>query len=568
MDRTQDVRRRAASTHLALDELLGELLHRTQEIVGVRDGLWRLIEAIVQVASAQLTLATVLDRVVEVARDMVDAEYAALGVIARDGTLCEFVHVGIDDDTVQRIGHLPEGHGILGLLVTEPRVLRLDDLSDHPASVGFPTHHPPMDTFLGVPVRVGDRIYGNLYLTNRRDGRPFTEDDAELVTTLATAAGVVIDNARLHESALRRQRWLEVNRDLAGTLLSGADSARIQRFIVDRILALTGGVTCLLALTDADAMAVVAGAGRYAEDVLGHSFMLDGSASQQAIDAGSALAVDDPTAVGGAGELPTPIETLGATMVLPLCVQGAAVGVVIVAREKGSEPFTTDDLAMADDLAAQVAVALDYDHAQTQRRRAAVFGDRERIGHDLHDLVIQRLFATGLSLDGLAGRVDDPTVAERLGDAVDEIDAAIADLRSSIFGLHARRHGSADVADQVAEICEAAGRLLGFPPELDVDPAAAAAVPDEIVPDLLATLRELVSNAARHAQASRVEVRLHRPAAETLQLDIVDDGRGIPTGGRRSGLANLAARAERLQGAMTVTTGDTGTTIVWRVSLR
>jgi signal transduction histidine kinase len=554
-------------SQVAFDDLLAARLRRTSNSVGMRDGLWRLVEAIVQVASAELSLASVLDRLVRVARDMVDAQYAALGVIADDGTLREFVHAGVDDATAARIGHLPEGHGILGLLIREPQVLRLDDLAAHPSSVGFPVHHPPMDTFLGVPIAVGDRIYGNLYLTNRRDGEPFTDDDAELVRLLAAAAAVVIDNARVHELALRRQHWLEASRDLTASLLGGTDIGGIQRFIVDRTLSLTDGATCTLALVHGKALTVVAAAGMYAEQLGGRGFPLDGSIAQPAVEDRRAVVVEDlaSTAIASAGFVP--LDAYGPAMLLPLLVRGSVVAVVAVAREKGREAFTTDDVRMADDFGAQAAVALDYGHAQAERRRAAVLRDRERIGHDLHDLVIQRLFATGLSLDSLAGRVAGTEVAPRLVDAVDEIDAAIADLRSSIFGLHARRRGTTRTSDQIEEICAASTQVLGFAPRVDADRAAADAVPDELVPDLLATLRELLSNVGRHAEAARVEVRLHRPDPMILRLEVTDDGRGMPGDVRRSGLANLAARAERTGGSMRIDSDGDGTTVAWCVPL-
>lgn len=555
-----------SAARLAFDDLLAELLRQTHEIVGVRDGLWRLIEAIVEVASADLTLGGVLERIVEVVRDMVDGQYAALGVIADDGSLREFVHTGIDDRTVERIGRLPEGHGLLGLLITEPQVLRLDDLSAHPASVGFPPHHPPMDTFLGVPITVRDRIYGNLYLTNRRDGQAFTDDDVELVKTLAAAAGVAIDNARLHELALLRHQWLEANRDLTTALLGGGDATQIQQFIVDRILALTGGACCTLALTGTGAMVVTAAAGEQADTLEGRSFLRDESIAQLAFDAGHAIAIDDLASADVAQEPLVPPGGYGPAMALPLRVHGADAGVVAVARGKGSEMFTSDDVRMAEDFAAQAALALDYDHAQAERQRAAVLVDRERIGHDLHDLVIQRLFAAGLALQGAGAQITEPVASSRISDVVDEIDAAITDLRSSIFGLHARRLGSATVTGQVDDICRATEPTLGFPPERDIDPAVDTAVPDEITPDLLATVREMLTNAGRHANASRVTVRL-RVTDGDLRLEVTDNGHGI-RGERRSGLRNLAARAERLGGSMHIHTDGHGTRIAWRVPVR
>jgi len=554
------------ATRLNLDDLLGELLRQTQEIVGVRDGLWRLIEAIVRVASAELSLATVLDRVVEVAADMVDAEYAALGVIGEDGGLREFVHTGMADQTVEAIGHLPEGHGILGLLITEPQELRLDDLSAHPASVGFPEHHPPMHSFLGVPIAVRGEIYGNLYLTNRRGGHGFTDDDLELVKTLAAAAGVVIDNARLHGVALRRQRWLEATRDLTGALLGGSGEEHVRRLVVERFRELAGAVICYLAIDDGGGtLTVVAADGLDADELRGQRLPDGGSIVTEGHTGGGAVAVDDASSLSDQEESPSSLWGRGPTMVVPMRVRDQRLGVITITREKGSTPFTPDDLRAAEDLAAQAALALDYEHAQAQRRQAAIFTDRDRISHDLHDLVIQRLFAAGLELDSVTARTGDPVAANRIRGAVDEIDAAIADLRSSIFGLHARRRG-ASVSHQVEEICRSGEQLLGFPPMCDIDPAVDTDVPDEVVVDLLAAARELLSNIGRHARASHVTLHLHI-VEETLRLEVSDDGRGIPAGNRRSGLANLAARAERFGGSLQIDSDASGTRIRWHTPL-
>lgn len=555
-----------APTHarLTLDDLLGELLRQTQEIVGVRDGLWRLIEAIVRVASAELSLASVLDRIVEVAAEMVDAEYAALGVIGEDGRLREFVHTGMPDDTVERIGHLPEGHGILGLLITEPDELRLDDLSTHPASVGFPEHHPPMHSFLGAPIAVRGKIYGNLYLTNRRGGHGFTDDELELVKTLAAAAGVVIDNARLHGMALRRQRWLEATRDLTGALLQGSDGERVRQMVVTRFRALAEAAMCHLATAVDGELVVVAADGLDADDVVGLRLSRDDSITTQAYAKGRAVAVDDLSSLKRPGE-PSVSADGGPVMVVPMHVREEPLGVITIVREKGNIPFTPDDLRAAEDLAAQAALALDYERAQAQRRQAAIFTDRDRIGHDLHDLVIQRLFAAGLELDSVTARTDDPVAANRIRDAVDEIDAAIADLRSSIFGLHARRRG-ASVSHQLEEICRSGEQLLGFPPACDIDPAVDTDVPDEVVADLLAATRELLSNIGRHAEASHVRLRL-QIVDDAVHLEVGDDGCGMPAGTRRSGLANLAARAERFGGSLQIDSDPTGTRIRWHAPL-
>jgi signal transduction histidine kinase len=566
---SEDRARLVAPSRLALDDLLAELLRRTREIVDVRDGLWKLIEAVVSVASAELSLASVLTRIVSMARDMVDAEYAALGVIAEGGGLREFVHVGMDEDTVARIGHLPEGHGILGLLIRESQVLRLNNLSEHPASVGFPEHHPPMGTFLGVPVEVGDKVYGNLYLTNRRDGRGFTDDDVELITTLAAVAGVVIDNARLHELTVGRQRWLEATRDVTGELLGGGDVSQILALLAARARELADAATAALVLAASDEDLTVAAAdGLHADQLRDQRYGSEGTLSEHVMITGRAVALDDLSTDDRTDHPLVAIGMFGPAMYLPLIARGRRLGALAVAREKGRSSFGGDDLQLAEAFAAQAALALDYGDAQAERRRMAVYDERERIGHDMHDLVIQRLFGTGLALEAAIGRVSDQSVRQRLHDVVDEIDAAIGDLRSSIFGLHARRDGMTSLTHQVEEICAAISVPLGFTPDCQIDPAVDTVVSDELAPDLLAVVRETLTNVSRHAAASHVELRLYVDN-HTVRLNVVDDGRGIPSTGRRSGIANMRARAERLNGVMDVGRGPTGGTYVsWAVPVR
>lgn len=568
MESSDELTRLATPSRLALDDLLAELLRRTREVVDVRDGLWNLIEAIVSVTSTELSLASVLKRIVEVARDMVAAEYVALGVIADDGGLREFVHTGMDADVVARIGHLPEGHGILGLLIHEPQVLRLDELSNHPSSAGFPEHHPPMGSFLGVPIEARGTVYGNLYLTNRRGGHGFTDDDIELITTLAAVAGVAIDNARLHEDALRRQRWLEATRDLTGELLGGQDHKQVVALLVARICELSGGATGTLVLPAGNGELMVAVAdGLHADRLRDQRFPHKGSLSGRVLETGQAIALSELMTEEALDQPLVAVGGFGPAMFLPLLARGRRLGTLAVAREKGEPSFGDEDVQLAEAFAAQAALALDYGDAQAERRRAAVYDERERIGHDLHDLVIQRLFATGLALESVSGRVTDQVVGVRVHEAVDQIDAAIRDLRSSIFGLHARREGMASLTRQLEEILATAETLLGFPPDTHIDPGLDAVVTDELAPDLLAVVRETLTNVSRHAQASSVELRL-RVDHESVCLEIIDNGRGIAPTGRRSGITNMRARAERLNGTMDIgQTREGGTCVNWTVPI-
>jgi GAF domain-containing protein len=529
-----------------LDELLAELLRRTREVVDARDGLWKLIEAVVGLTSAELSLDSVLHRIVEVAREMVAAEYAVLGLVTADGGVQEFVHTGMDIEAA-----------------SEPQILRLEDLSRPPPPGGSSEPGPGIDTVMGVPVQARGEVYGNLYVTNRHGGQGFTDDDVKLITTLAAVAGIAIDNARLHEDALRREHWLEANRDLTAELVGGRDPRQVVAMLVTRIRDLTSAATTKLVIPlgdDEQELLVEVADGLHADWLRDQRFSREGSICGQVLQTGEAVVHDDVMLHGSPHEPLRAIGGYGPVMVLPLAARGQRLGTLSVAREKGQPSFSDDDVRLAEAFTAQAALALDYGDAQAARRRAAVYDERERIGHDLHDLVIQRLFGTGLALEGVSGRVADPLVVERVNDAVDQIDAAIRELRSSIFGLHGRE-GAAGLTRQIGDICTTAEVLLGFPPDCHIDPAADARIAHELTPDLIAVIRETLTNVSRHARASRVTVTL-AVDDDAVRLDIVDNGRGIEPTGHRGGIAHIRARAERLAGTMDIGRAQEGGTYV------
>jgi signal transduction histidine kinase len=333
---------------------------------------------------SDLDLSMVLSRIVESATVLADARYGALGVLDPSGTkLSEFHTVGIDDVQRKEIGDLPEGHGILGVLIDSPHPLRLPDLSRHPDSYGFPPHHPPMTSFLGVPVRVRGGVFGNLYLTDKRSADTFTDLDEELVVGLAAAAGVAIENARLHA------RLAEV----------------------------------------------------------------------------------------------------------------------------------------------------------------ALLEERERIARDLHDTVIQRIFATGLALQGAARLAERPEVAERIESAVDDLDLTVRHIRSAIFGLEAARDRRGGLRREVLALVAEASGPLGFEPRVLIDGPIDAQVPEVVGVDLLACLREALTNVARHAGATRVDIEVVVADGE-VAVRVADDGVGppAPDAPRGKGLDNMGSRAIRRGG--------------------
>jgi signal transduction histidine kinase len=340
---------------------------------------------------------------------------------------------------------------------------------------------------------------------------------------------------------LRRQRWLEATRDVTGELLAGGEMVQVLALLAARARELAGAATAtlVLAMTDAE-LTVVAADGLHADRLRGQWFPAAGTLSGDVMASDHAIALDDLSSDERTDQPLIAIGGFGPAMCLPLVARGRRLGTLSVVRQKGQPQFGDDDLQLGVSFAAQAAVALDYGDAQAKRRRVAVYDERERIGHDLHDLVIQRLFAAGLAMDAITGRVTDQAVAQRLYDVADEIDAAIGDLRSSIFGLHVRRQGASSLTHQVEEICIAASIMLGFTPDYRIGPAVDDAVSDELAPDLLAVVRETLTNVSRHAQASHVELRLHVDS-DTVRLAVTDNGRGISPTGRRSGIANMRA---------------------------
>ncbi len=366
--------------------------------------LHQLLDAVVSVGSG-LDLPTMLLRITELAADLVDARYAALGVLDESkNQLSEFITVGIDDETHAAIGHLPKGHGILGLLILDAEPLRLPDLNQHPDSYGFPPNHPGMRSFLGVPIRVRDEVFGNLYLTEKTTADVFTDVDEELVVGLAAAAGVAIENARLH--------------------------SRVSEL--------------------------------------------------------------------------------------------------------------------------------------------ALFADRERIARDLHDTVIQRLFATGLSLQGAVPMIgqNPDLVRTRVEGAVDDLDETVKQIRTTIFALESttrtRREG---IRDRVLSLCREAAGALGFEPRVLFDGSIDAVASSEVESDLLATLREALSNVAKHAEATEVHVSIIVDDGQ-LTLQVADDGVGPPSTASASGhgLLNMAARARGHGGSFELSAGSLrGTVLAWTI---
>jgi signal transduction histidine kinase len=543
---------------LRLDDLLDEMRERLAEIGSTRDKMQGLLDAVLAVG-AGLELDSTLQRIVQAAVELVGARYGALGVLGQRDNLSQFVYVGIDPETRAHMGHLPEGKGLLGLLIKEPRAIRLHDLSEHAASVGFPPNHPPMHSFLGVPVRVRDEVFGNLYMTEKTDGTDFTPDDEVVLEALAAAAGVAVENARLFERSRLRERWLEATAEINSLLLAGASAEDALGLIVHRCLELAAAnnVSVLLADSADQRLRAIAQAG---------APLVDGAIDPSETVLADVLASGAPMLVEDLeGLFGSPGAELGACVIVPMRAGTTVTGLLVTVREKGAVPFGPDLMPLLASLADQTVVALEFGENQKARRLVDVLEDRDRIARDLHDHVIQRLFATGMSLQGSLTWATHPEVRRRVQKAVNSLDETVLEIRTSIFDLQAadddlglRRR----LLDIVAELTEGAT----LTPAVRMSGTIDNLVPDHIGDHAEAVVRELVSNALRHSRAT--DLTLTVEAGDALVISMVDNGVGMPPQVARSGLRNLEQRAAGYGGSCTVADEPGGgTRVTWQVPL-
>ncbi|OLZ68900.1 histidine kinase [Streptomyces sp. IMTB 2501] len=556
---------------LKLDELLEELQARINAARGTQERVHSLLEAVLSVGR-ELDLEQVLHSIVEAAAVLVDAQYAALGVIGPDGRrLSAFHTVGVTEEQIAEIGPYPEGHGILGELIRHPQPLRIPRISGHPASYGFPPGHPPMSSFLGVPIRVRDQVFGNLYLTEKRGGAEFDEEDESVLSTLAVAAGVAIDNARLYEESRLRERWLLANAEISHSLMSGIDRAGSLGLIAERAREISGSALAAVALPmeGTKSLTVEIAVGVDAEAHRGLVLPMHESLMGLAYTATAPVTSDDIVHDLRITPEPPRFGGLGPAVAVPIGTGESGMrGVVLVARETGEPVFLQQETELLLGFAAQAAIAMELAERRQDAQQIALLEDRDRIARDLHDLAIQRLFATGMTLQSAGRFIEHPEAAERVLRAVDDLDETIKIIRSTIFGLRTRL-GATDSGLR-ARIVRAVGEaapVLGFAPSMRMEGLVDTDVPPEIADHVVAVLTEALTNIARHAHADRAQVVLTTDGRE-VRLKVSDSGVGIPSGGRRSGLLNMAERAERLGGRFKVTSpAGGGAALEWWVPL-
>ena len=535
--------------------------------------LRQLLDAVMAIGS-ELDLDQALREIVEAAALLVDARYGALGVLdeARRG-LAEFITVGIDAETRRAIGPLPKGLGVLGALITDARPLRVPSLEDHPDRAGFPPNHPQMTSFLGVPIVSHGEVFGNLYLTDKTSAEVFSDLDEQLVSGLAAAAGIVIHNARLFGRVQRRDAALTALHQIVAALGTDSEGRETLQLVAERAGELVDADVATIALpaTGGESLVIEVVAGTAPAELRGQQFPINSSVSGEVIRTGRPVVLVDAAHDHRVGQPQVSSGTIGPAIWVPLTAYGQAVGTLSVGRLVGAAPFTDGELELVQLFAAQAGVVLEIDSSRARVRRLSVLEDQERIARDLHDTVIQRLFATGLSLQA-ASRLATEPLAARIMSAVDDLDTTIRHIRTAIFGLE---HSAADrvvgLRSRILDLCAQAAATLGFDPKVGFQGPIDTMITGTVAPEVLAVLGEALSNVGRHATANTVEVDVSVDN-DHITLTVTDDGHGLgATAGRPGGhgLDNMRARAARLDGDFELGPAptSTGVRLCWSVPL-
>jgi signal transduction histidine kinase len=531
--------------------------------------LRQLLDAVLAIGS-ELDLDRALQHIVEAAVVLSGARYGALGVLDEDRrSLAAFLTVGIDDATRRTIGDLPKGLGLLGALIEEARPLRVPDISEHPGRAGFPPNHPQMTSFLGVPITSRGAVFGNLYLTDKTTAEVFTDLDEQLVCGLAAAAAVVIDNARLYGGVQRRDATLTAVHDVVQSLAAGRGDEGALQLVADRARELVGADMATVALpVGGDELSMEIVSGHAAAELRGRRFLAGDSVSGEVLRSGRMVVVADASQDHRVSQPQVSVGLVGPAVWIPLTANGEAAGTLSVARERGAAPFSDVELELLQLFAAQAGVILEVERSREDARRLSILEDQERIARDLHDTVIQRLFATGLSLQAVARQSTEPATSKLMA-AVDDLDETIRQIRTVIFGLDRPAASTHGVRGRIVDVCAEAARALGFDPAVRFDGAIDAELPAAFADDVVAVVREGLANVARHARASSASVDVAAKGGRAT-VTISDDGRGfeLDVRGPGHGLTNMRRRAEQAGGRFEVGSRPSGgAELRWSVPL-
>lgn len=538
-----------------------------------------LLRAVLALA-ADLDLPSLLQRFVQASVAMTGARYGAINILDERGASRTFVQVGVPDAVVASLAHPPHAIGVLGQ-VPDEGVLRLGDLTEHPAFLGWPQGHPPMGPFLGVAVRVMEETYGYLYLADKDGG--FDDGDEAVVTALGAAAAVAIQNAELYAIERRRERWLTAGQQITALLLEGAEAEDVLAAVAATAREIDGADTAVLVLPGVGGELVMEIVDGHAADELLGLPMPPGARSLEVFATGAGDAT--PSAVQARHPL-APMRQFGPAMYVPLRSGTRSLGVLILLRRKGARPFTAADLALSQTFAAQAALAFVLAEARAGHERAGLADERARIARDLHDLAIQQLFGAGLQLEQARRLAATPRLAGLLDGAQQGLEDSVRQIRATLRALDDA--GAPPLVDRLRLEVAAAAPLFPTPPRLEVSldghavdsaqseqgdveriDAACAAHAEHV----LAVVREGIANAARHARARQVVVRLavaRSGPARRVEIEVEDDGVGLPTQrDRASGTRNLAARADQSAGefALAPSPSGRGTLLRWAAPL-
>ena len=509
--------------------------------------------------TSNLDLPTVLRRIVEIGLELIHARYGAMGVLGDERRLDQFIHVGMEPGVAARIDHLPEGKGLLGAIIDDPRPVRLAEISSDARSSGFPANHPPMTSFIGVPIRVRGAVFGNLYLTDSRNGE-FSADDEELAQSLAATAAIAIENARLFEDSEYRSRWSTALVDISRRLMTAEDTDDVDA-LIERVHRLAEADLVTVAMVDAagDELVIDRVVGDRGKDLQSLTVAVADSI------AATAMRMGEPAIVGRgltvhAGSFDDRVM-LAHAMLIPFTSAGSAV-LMTVARQDDRPSFVARDLDMGVSFAGHISVALDRADARSARRRVELLEDRNRIARDLHDHVIQRLFAAGLNLQAAASTAN-AGLATQITAQIKEIDGAITQIRQSIFAIHRESEStSASLRARILEIVDRSSDQLPQRPRVTfigpVDLMADAALTD----DMSAVVTEALANAIRHAQPDSVDIEVASSSGQA-SVEVKDDGVGLGPSPQLSGLSNLRQRAESRGGTFEIGALASGGTRVW-----
>jgi signal transduction histidine kinase len=545
---------------LELDQLLEQLRDRATDVLATQGRLRGLLRANAAVAE-DLSLSVVLHRIVQAARELVDARQVGIAVTGPTGAIDQFVHTDMDPVVVAGMGIRPSGDP--GPASVGSAGEQLAEFFAQSAASGSesPTHAAAEDV-LSIAIRVAEEVYGTLYLIG--PDRVFTGDDEQLATALAVTAGGAIANARLFTESELRRRWLSASGDLTNELLSVSSVRPLTRIARAAMAAASADfATLVVPGLDAD-LIVEAISGALAADLVGRSTPIAGSLAGRAFALGKPALISDYRTE--ARQIAVTADT-GPVIIVPLAVGEQTRGVLTLGRLTGRVGFTEADLGMAASFAVQAAVALELADARDAQLRTARMDDHDRIAFDLHDHVIQELFALGMGLQSLAGLTKPTVHVARINGYVDTLDRVIRTIRTSIFHLGAHRHDPAGLQQRILDITDGHTEQLGFSPSVHFSGTLDLSIGEALSDDLVAVTREALSNCARHARASSVVIGVSL-AGGVVTLEVTDNGRGLGTPTRSSGLTNMRRRAERHSGGLETEVPDGGgTRLTWTAYL-